>query len=245
MPGFVTLNPVVGCPNGCEWCYARRIAERHGMSADFSRPEWHPGRLSALSATKAPCVVFLDSMSDFGTWRVGWLAEVLAAVDRAPQNEYLMLTKRPDLAARPEVAGMLRGRRNVWVGTSVTRADDLWRLDALRLVGAESMAVSFEPLVGPVGRPPLAGVGWVSVGAMTGPHAASHPVRPSWVADVVAAADEAGAAVDMRGSLRGIPGVSWRGERPAAVDAVLRGEPRPGDPSFDSLLAAAGIAPGA
>lgn len=68
---------------------------------------------------------------------------------------------------------------NVWLGTSVedqTRADE--RIHHLRATPAAVRFISFEPLLGPVFLPHLAGIDWVIVGGESGPGA--RPMHPDW-----------------------------------------------------------------
>ena len=229
---FATLNPVVGCPIGCRFCYARRIAERHAMTEDFSVPRFFPHRLRALSKRKGT-VFFLDSMSDVAFWEREWLDEVMSVVRDNPQHEYMLLTKRPDrLAGTDAMAGM----RWLWLGTTVTCDEDAWRLDALREISVGHRIVSFEPLLGDVGQLGLDGIEWAMIGEETGPEAHLHPVDPGWVEGIVRQADAAGIPVSVKEPLALRRGMPERSEMPEEMAALVRGDVRPGFPSFEDLL---------
>lgn len=230
--GFMTLNPVVGCPIGCRLCYARRIAERHGLVADFSSPEYFPHRLSALRR-KAPSMFFLNSMSDVSAWRPEWLEEVLSVVAENPQHEYMLLTKRPDLL---EGIGAFSDLSWLWLGVSVTCCDDLWRIDSLLRVDVPNRMVSFEPLLGDVGRVCLDGIGWVVIGEETGPEAALHAPDPSWAWGIVRQVAEAGVPVSIRPPMSERNGMPSMDEMPPAVEAASKGLQKPIFPTFESLL---------
>lgn len=118
-----TWNPVTGCLHGCEYCYARRIAERFGSNQmpiftdypvldkpvrsvgfdgekiqpypfDFT-PTFHRYKLDTPHHWKKPRTIFVCSMADlFGDWVPDeWIKEVFAACEKAPQHRYLFLTK--------------------------------------------------------------------------------------------------------------------------------------------------------
>lgn len=120
-----TWNPVTGCLHGCEYCYARKIAERFGSNQmpiftdypvldkpvrsvgfdgekiqpypfDFT-PTFHRYKLDEPQKWKKPRNIFVCSMADlFGDWVPDkWIAEVFAACEKAPQHRYLFLTKNP------------------------------------------------------------------------------------------------------------------------------------------------------
>lgn len=118
-----TWNPVTGCLHGCEYCYAKRIAERFSTEQKYKRPyepvlpvptrrvrtkpepypygfkpTFHRYRLDEPQHWKKPRNIFVCSMADlFGEWVPDeWIAEVFRACDAAPQHRYLFLTKNPD-----------------------------------------------------------------------------------------------------------------------------------------------------
>ncbi len=121
-----TWNPVTGCLRGCEYCYARRIAERFGSNQmpiftdypvldkpvrsvgfdgekiqpypfDFT-PTFHRYKLDEPQRWKKPRNIFVCSMADlFGNWVPGeWIDDVIKATQRALQHRYLFLTKNPE-----------------------------------------------------------------------------------------------------------------------------------------------------
>ena len=118
-----TWNPVTGCLHGCEYCYARRIAERFGSNQmpiftdypvldkpvrsvgfdgekiqpypfDFT-PTFHRYKLDEPQRWKKPRNIFVCSMADlFGDWVPDeWIRAVFEACEAAPQHRYLFLTK--------------------------------------------------------------------------------------------------------------------------------------------------------
>ena len=80
-----TVNPVVGCPNGCEFCYAQKLNTRFKWIPKWHKPQFFPERLKDFAA-QTPKSIFIDSMSDIGTWRPEWLEEVAKAVLDNPQH---------------------------------------------------------------------------------------------------------------------------------------------------------------
>ena len=117
-----TWNPVTGCLHGCEYCYARRIAERFGTHNKYERPyepvldvpirrvrteaepypygfmpTFHRYRLGEPARWTKPRTVFVCSMADLmGEWVPNpWKQDVIAACKAAPQHRYMFLTKNP------------------------------------------------------------------------------------------------------------------------------------------------------
>lgn len=113
-------NPVTGCLHGCDYCYARDIANR--FYPEKFKPTFHPERLSApentnpiMDGTIGGRNVFVCSMADlFGKWiPEKWINAVFKEVVKNPQWNFLFLTKYPQRLSEfdwPE---------NAWCGTTV------------------------------------------------------------------------------------------------------------------------------
>lgn len=118
-----TWNPVTGCLHGCEYCYARGIANRFSGGGEkwtddnlfvldkkfYSeesesacpypygfKPTFHKYKLDEY-ANKKGRNIFVCSMADlFGAWVPDdWKIEVLDSCRKAQQHNYLFLTKDP------------------------------------------------------------------------------------------------------------------------------------------------------
>jgi protein gp37 len=68
------------------------------------------------------------------------------------------------------------------MGVSVENSETLHRIDHLRTVPAAVRFVSCEPLLGPLNRIDLDGIGWVIVGGESGPR--HRAIDPTWVVDL-------------------------------------------------------------
>ena len=60
---------------------------------------------------------------------------------------------------------------NAMVGVTVELRDTRFRIEALRSATAPLKFISFEPLIGPIGKVDLRGIDWVIVGGESGPGA--------------------------------------------------------------------------
>lgn len=63
-----TINCVYGCPNGCKYCYGNVMNKRFHFCKNWNIPEWKPEHLKEFYSKK-PKSIFIDSMSDIGTWK--------------------------------------------------------------------------------------------------------------------------------------------------------------------------------
>ena len=88
-----TVNPVIGCKNGCVYCYAEKINKRFGFIPNWKEPQFFPERLKQLDS-KTPKSIFMDSMSDVGWWKREWGDKVFEAMRDNPQHKYIFLTKK-------------------------------------------------------------------------------------------------------------------------------------------------------
>lgn len=193
---------------GCDHCYAETLAIRlqrmqpTGKYRDGFAVRTHEKALTIPLKWREPRRVFVNSMSD--QWHSDVPREfsdrMFAVMALAPQHTFQILTKRPGRAAQylnatserltAIIAAMqaLTGETrtaltwplpNVWIGTSVEDARVAHRIDALRKCPAAVRFLSCEPLIGDVGTPDLAGIGWVIAGGESGPD--HRPCDPAWV----------------------------------------------------------------
>ena len=197
-----TWNPVAGCgvmSAGCTNCYAMQMARRleamgvskyRGLTRrSGSRTVWKGvvredrGALDIPVRWKKPRKVFVNSMSDLFHPGVSdeFIQEVWSVMERTPRHSYQILTKRPDRMAEMSASG-LPSLPNVWPGTSVEDDRVVHRIDELRNVSAAVRFISFEPLIGSVGRVDLSGIHWAIVGGESGPGA--RPMQEAWVDDI-------------------------------------------------------------
>ena len=208
-----TWNPITGCRRGCEYCYARRMAQRlagrYGYPADDPfRPTFHADKLLLPQTWKRPQRIFVCSMSDIVGGGVPnlWTGEVLGVADSCPRHTFIFLTKAP---TRLDLFNPYPA--NAWVGATVDRRDVLEpTLAAMRDVKAPVKFLCFEPLLEDMGTwhlPDLSGIQWIIIGAKTGPH--PFQPEPKWVLDLVRAAVIAKARVYMKDNLAACEGTEY------------------------------------
>lgn len=204
-------NPVTGCSHAgpeCWNCWAetlmQRQAKREDAPAYMSTKEWtqanaedlvttHEDRLDepyAYGYPDGPGRIFVVSMGDLFHPQVP-RAFVDRVVDRArqlPEHVWIFLTKRPDRAAELR----LNWPENAWVGTSVGSGPEgkypntTHRIEQLRDIDAETLWVSAEPLIEPLGEVALDHVDWMVVGGESHPDAeVRREMEHEWARDLL------------------------------------------------------------
>lgn len=198
-----TFNGWIGCTKvspGCHFCYAEvdraTVANnvlwgtgqpRHRTSPDNWKKPLRWNRTCAVDGTRTK--VFSASLSDWldPEVPVEWLADLLELIDKTPNLDWQLLTKRPELweSRMQAVCAFMRSTSaemglerlwrlegwlngispaNVWVGTTCEdqkRANE--RIPALLRIPARIRFLSCEPLLEPVNlfladRPPERGL---------------------------------------------------------------------------------------
>ena len=218
-----TVNCVYGCPNNCEYCYGNVLNKRFHFCKDWKVPEWKPEHLKAFYSRK-PRSIFIDSMSDIGTWRQEWLEQVIDAIVANQQHRYIALTKRPDELSKKLISIKskrddlddvypLFGPRKLFFGISITTQA---QADSVRnSVDFYSIEPILEPIViDSYKMPPL-----LIIGAETGNRKGKVIPKKEWVDDLVRQADERHSAVFMKESLRQLMGDDFRQDKlPWAIE---------------------------
>ncbi len=182
-----TWNPIRGCTKvspGCRHCYAETFAERfrgvpgHPYEQGFDL-RLVPEALGLPTRWRKPRLVFVNSMSDLFHESVedAFIHEVFDVMVESRQHQFQLLTKRSTRLV--ELAPSLPWPPNVWMGVSVENRKYLRRVKDLRKVPAAIRFLSFEPLIGPVGRVSLKGIHWVIVGGESGRR--PRPMDAGWV----------------------------------------------------------------
>ncbi len=223
-----TWNPVTGCLHGCKYCYARGIANRFSSGAEKwsddnlfvldekiyaeesekaepypygFMPTLHRYRLDEY-ANKNGRNIFVCSMADlFGKWVPdSWIEEIFKACDKAPQHNYIFLTKNPNRYIELEGKNILRRRKNMWYGFSNTKNNEY---GTFRFPSHINFFVSVEPILEHMSVPLE---DWVIVGAETGRRKDKVIPKREWIENIVSDCKKYDIPLFMKSSLSDIWG---------------------------------------
>lgn len=187
----------------------------------FFKPTFYRYKLDEPQKWKKGRNIFVCSMSDlFGSWVPDrWIEEVFAACEKAPQHNYLFLTKNPGKYERvieDNFKKVANGNAdNFWFGTTVTNDADLLSRGADLFVstvmnyekGRFKRFLSIEPLLEQVTQLQcLKRHHWIIVGAETGHRKNKVVPERKWIEDIVAECKNNEIPIFMKSSLADIWG---------------------------------------
>lgn len=224
-----TWNPVTGCYHDCRYCYARKIAERFGGKQKYANiyeldepvrgddrkikpypysfsPTFHRYKLDEYIDKKGRNI-FVCSMADlFGDWVPdSWIEEVFQACEKAPQHNYLFLTKNVERYCEYGVPMA----KNMWYGTSITKENEVSRFNSLPAFC--NIFVSIEPILEDFKLAEkhnviFRQVDWFIIGVETGSRKDKVIPKREWIEDIVNECRKAGIPIFMKSSLADIWG---------------------------------------
>lgn len=186
-------NPTHGCSKvsaGCDNCYAESIS----LEMEHTDSPWtnenaaenvteKPYKLEEpYDELDEPVSVFVNSMSDLFHSEISteFIHRVFRTIRNTPRHIYQILTKRPQRAAKIDI----QYPPNAWIGTSVEDKNTTPRIDQIRKCNAERLFVSFEPLIGPVGKIDLTGIDWAIVGGENAPDEHRRDMSHAWARQI-------------------------------------------------------------
>ena len=183
-------NPSIGCDKvsaGCKFCYAEVFAKRlQAMGVkDYSdgfKFKILPHRINEPIKIKKPTKFFVNSMSDLFHEQMpfDYLDMIFEVIGKTTQHIYQILTKRENIMYDYFLSRIIP--ENVWLGVTVENATYKKRIDTLKKIKVTTRFISFEPLIGAIGKLDLSGVHWVIVGGESGRQA--RPIMEEWIDEI-------------------------------------------------------------
>ncbi len=172
-----SINPIVGCANGCHYCYAKKMSDRFKMIPDFSKPQFFPERLLIPQTVKKPCTWFVGSMCDIFSKGVpdDWVSNVIGMAQKNPIHTFMFLTKKPERYKE------FRWPENCWLGTTIEDKSKLRRYLHVDLLPNKKF-LSIEPILSDFRHAILSTVDLIIVGADSTPKATIPPLE--WVLSI-------------------------------------------------------------
>ena len=231
-----TWNPATGCTKispGCKNCYAESLAKRLKAMGQkkykngFQYVE-HQQDIELPLSWKKPRRIFVNSMSDLfhenSTYE--FTARCFTTMIRADWHHYQILTKRPKrMADFANVFFEYFGHKIpnfIWMGTSVESKDFTDRISILQNIKCHTRFVSFEPLIGSVGKINLKKIHWAIIGGESGKGFRS--VKEEWIQEIIRQCEEQNVPVFFK---------QWGGIRPKSGGRTINGKEYSDYPKFE------------
>ena len=175
-----TINPIVGCSNGCYYCYARKINNRFNNTL-FEIPIYYPERLLQIDKIKDPSRIFLGSMCDLFDRKIKdeWRNEIFDKISNT-KHIYMILTKQIENFINYDKKNI--SNNNIWFGITITGKED-WTLEN---ISSLFRFVSIEPFLEKLNDDLLQIVSqmeWIIVGGLTGYN--EYKLNPKWVYNIL------------------------------------------------------------
>lgn len=219
-----TWNPTTGCSKispGCKNCYAEKLSKRlnaMGLKKYKNNFEFteHPNDIGLPLTWKKSKKVFVNSMSDLfhENSRMEFIAECFYTMIKADWHIYQVLTKRSHIMS--EFSDYFKSYfgniipPHIWMGVSVENEEHVWRIDELKKVQCHTRFISFEPLIGSVGKVNLKGIDWAIIGGESGPK--FRDVEKDWILDIIKQCKKQNVAVFFK---------QWGGVRPKSKGRTI------------------------
>lgn len=191
-----TFNPWIGCTKvsaACDHCYAeawdnRFGGERWGPHAARTRTKtwgnpvrWNRQAAATGERPRVFCASLADVFDNHRSIEDSWRRDLWLMIERTPNLDWLLLTKRPQNIAR-YIPPSWRDKgcpENVWLGTTVeNQTEHDRRVHHLTAIPAVVHFLSMEPLQEPVDLRGAKGLEWVIAGGESG--AQHRPADPNW-----------------------------------------------------------------
>lgn len=211
----MTWNPVWGCLNNCEYCYARKISKRFSENMAFWEmkyknknyfmgnnideywelkshlEDFKPIFLQRQFDKKFPKKsqrIFVGSMSEIYYWEDEWIEKVIEKIEQFPQHIFIFLSKYMEVYAKwmwPE---------NCILGVTITKQKDFdkQRGGYYFFNKRNKILLCLEPLLGQINIENFNTkylrnykIDWVIIGAETGNRKGKVIPKIEWIEDII------------------------------------------------------------
>lgn len=169
----------------------------------FFKPTLYRYKLNEPQKWKKGRNIFVCSMDDlFGKWVPdSWIEKVFNACEKAPQHNYLFLTKNPQRYVELAEKGILRRLDNMWYGSTVTAMEEYFSSEK-----TYNTFLSIEPMLSSASPSTIEGVEWIIMGAETGRRKDKVIPEKRWIERIVEDCKRRNIPVFMKSSLANIWG---------------------------------------
>ena len=213
----MTWNPVIGCRNHCEYCYARKIAKRFGsvmaekechfcsLQHERTFKEYREKLRNFIPVflesqyykelPKKPQRIFVGSMSEIEFWREDWVKKVIGKTKEYPQHIFMFLTQHPEAYSRYNFPV------NCWLGVTAVRNTPI---NSIKYITPNQIRfLSIEPILEKIDIENIDDFepDWIIVGAETGNRKGKVIPRKEWVEVIIDFCNRTGVPIYIKDNL--------------------------------------------
>lgn len=230
----LTFNPVHGCFNNCEYCYARRNARRFWRirairETEYIRDEFYIKSRRSLETFERGTENVSKKLEKFHpvflyhlfnrkfpqkTQKIfiGSMSEIYYWIDEWLEKVLEKVKLYPQhifqfLTRYPEVYDRHIFPKNCWLGVTITREKDFERgIPYLFITSCNITFVSIEPILEHINPRPFsnANIDWVILGAETGKRKGKIIPKKEWIENIVDYCKRDKIPIYLKDSLKGI-----------------------------------------
>lgn len=207
---------------GCKYCYAWGKDNPKAMCKRFKwDPElrFDPEILKEIEHRKKPAGIFMCSTMELFHPQIPdiYKIKILSCINKCSHHRFYILSKCPNELLNFSFMS------HIWLGTTVTGAENYSRLFQLTTNSTNLIFVSFEPLLTPVDcvrgfEDVLQWYSWVIIGAQTGGKKSTRVIpKKEWVEPIIEQADKNGIPVFIKNNMKELMdqwGMPFRQEMP-------------------------------
>ena len=207
-----TWNPIKGiCPVGCWYCYAQKYYKRFHLDKELRGDE---NEIVAPLDLKTPSRIFVCSTMELFHPKIEkhWRDTIFEAIRICSEHTFQILTKLPQNIDRPMPD-------NVWLGVSVTKNEEEWKIDDLLHWGGQIRFLSVEPMLDDCRDiiHSFDDIEWLIIGQLTG-HGKKYSPQKEWINYLVDEAQLSDLPIFMKDNLKEIWGEPLIQEFPKIED---------------------------
>lgn len=155
-----------GCKHNCLDLVGRSYCYTHRYLKDPLNPKLFPDKLIEPRMDIEPSVIFVAPSGDIcGEWvPIDFIIEAFEIMNECSHHIFQLLTKNPKRYLEIPAKYF---QPWIWLGTSITRSNEMCRADTMKQIDSPVKFISFEPLFTFIDSYDFTSFRWAIIGAQT------------------------------------------------------------------------------
>ena len=225
----MTWNPVWGCKNKCEYCYARKMAKRFAERINIQETRYNKKNRKDYNNSSITIIEDYQRYVDLKNFKPTFLeSQFNKEFPKKPQRIFVgsmseIYYWKPEWMERviekikqypqhtfqfltkfPEVYAKYVFPENCWLGMTITKEDDINKDWGYFINVLENCFFSIEPFLDRINPESLECIDWVIIGAETGNRKNKVIPKREWIGNIVSYCRNNNIPIYLKDSLKGI-----------------------------------------